>query len=162
MPSPTAAPSSPSSPEEKHDCQIFHCNICQTSAKDPVVSFCGHLFCWSCLHQQLETGTSPAKSKTKNEPNNVSASTMNESKSFQCPACKAQIDQAHIVPLYGREGEKGNDSRKNIAPPRPRGRNQTKGAFGFGSSDYETTARTTDIIIIVWFSFLFVLWYLFC
>ena len=29
----------------------FECNICFDAAKDPVVTQCGHLYCWSCLHQ---------------------------------------------------------------------------------------------------------------
>ncbi|VEL20725.1 unnamed protein product [Protopolystoma xenopodis] len=35
----------------------FECNICLDPAKDAVVSLCGHLFCWPCLHQWLETTT---------------------------------------------------------------------------------------------------------
>nr|ABB97510.1 BSK65-TEST1 [Homo sapiens] len=33
----------------------FECNICLDTAKDAVISLCGHLFCWPCLHQWLET-----------------------------------------------------------------------------------------------------------
>ena len=29
----------------------FQCNICLDVARDAVVSMCGHLFCWPCLHQ---------------------------------------------------------------------------------------------------------------
>ena len=29
----------------------FECNICLDVARDAVVSMCGHLFCWPCLHQ---------------------------------------------------------------------------------------------------------------
>ena len=28
---------------------VFECNICLEQAHEPVVTFCGHLFCWSCL-----------------------------------------------------------------------------------------------------------------
>lgn len=31
----------------------FDCNICFDSARDPVVTQCGHLYCWPCLHQVL-------------------------------------------------------------------------------------------------------------
>ncbi len=33
----------------------FECNICLDVARDAVISLCGHLFCWPCLHQWLET-----------------------------------------------------------------------------------------------------------
>jgi hypothetical protein len=33
----------------------FECNICLDTASDAVISMCGHLFCWPCLHQWLET-----------------------------------------------------------------------------------------------------------
>jgi zinc-RING finger domain len=29
----------------------FDCNICFDAARDPVVTQCGHLYCWPCLHQ---------------------------------------------------------------------------------------------------------------
>lgn len=29
----------------------FDCNICFDAARDPVVTQCGHLYCWACLHQ---------------------------------------------------------------------------------------------------------------
>ena len=35
--------------------EAFECNICLDVASDAVISMCGHLFCWPCLHQWLET-----------------------------------------------------------------------------------------------------------
>uniref|UniRef100_A0A2K6TMV1 E3 ubiquitin-protein ligase RNF n=1 Tax=Saimiri boliviensis boliviensis TaxID=39432 RepID=A0A2K6TMV1_SAIBB len=32
----------------------FECNICLDTAKDAVISLCGHLFCWPCLHQGFQ------------------------------------------------------------------------------------------------------------
>jgi hypothetical protein len=29
----------------------FECNICLELAQDPVVTLCGHLFCWPCLYR---------------------------------------------------------------------------------------------------------------
>src|SRR5579859_6133928 len=33
----------------------FECNICFDAAREPVVTQCGHLYCWPCLHQVLST-----------------------------------------------------------------------------------------------------------
>ncbi|TMW45953.1 hypothetical protein DOY81_008966, partial [Sarcophaga bullata] len=41
--------------DDKNEDSMFECNICLDTAKDAVVSMCGHLFCWPCLHQWLET-----------------------------------------------------------------------------------------------------------
>ena len=29
----------------------YECNICLELAKEPVVTLCGHLYCWSCLYR---------------------------------------------------------------------------------------------------------------
>ena len=34
---------------------LFQCNICLDVARDAVVSMCGHLFCWPCLHQVTQS-----------------------------------------------------------------------------------------------------------
>lgn len=75
----------------------FECNICLDTAKDAVVSMCGHLFCWPCLHQWLET-----------KPNRQ-----------VCPVCKAAICRDKVIPLYGR-GSSRQDPRDKL-PPRPPG-----------------------------------------
>lgn len=77
----------------------FECNICLDSAHDAVISLCGHLFCWPCLHQWLET-----------RPNRQI-----------CPVCKAAISKEKVVPLYGRGNADQTDPRDKAVPPRPRG-----------------------------------------
>lgn len=57
----------------------FDCNICLESSQDPVVTMCGHLFCWSCLYRWLTV----------------------HSISKECPVCKAGV-QDKVIPLYGR------------------------------------------------------------
>lgn len=76
----------------------FECNICLEPAKDAVVSLCGHLFCWPCLHRWLETATARPV----------------------CPVCKASISRDKVVPLYGRGTDSSQDPRSKV-PPRPRG-----------------------------------------
>ncbi|GJQ75723.1 hypothetical protein Trydic_g17795 [Trypoxylus dichotomus] len=84
--------------EDKKDGSTFECNICLDAARDAVVSMCGHLFCWPCLHQWLET-----------KPNNQ-----------VCPVCKAVINKDKVVPLYGRGTTNQQDPREKL-PPRPSG-----------------------------------------
>lgn len=94
----------------------FECNICLDTAHDAVVSMCGHLFCWPCLHQWLET-----------RPNRQ-----------VCPVCKAGISKEKVVPLYGRGGANQQDPREKV-PPRPAGQRsepENNGNFpGFGFGD---------------------------
>ena len=69
-----------SNDEESSANAAFECNICLDVARDAVISMCGHLFCWPCLHTWLET-----------RPNRQI-----------CPVCKAGIGKDKVVPLYGR------------------------------------------------------------
>ena len=68
------------SAEDSNSNAAFECNICLDVARDAVISMCGHLFCWPCLHTWLET-----------RPNRQI-----------CPVCKAGIGKDKVVPLYGR------------------------------------------------------------
>jgi len=100
--------------DKSSDEKMFECNICLDTAKDAVVSYCGHLFCWPCLYQWLET-----------RPNRQS-----------CPVCKAAISRDKCIPLYGRGGS-GVDPRSKI-PPRPpptRTEQPDSGRFSWGSND---------------------------
>ncbi|KAJ3609354.1 hypothetical protein NHX12_023877 [Muraenolepis orangiensis] len=80
------------------DRATFECNICLDTARDAVISMCGHLFCWPCLHQWLETRPSRQ----------------------QCPVCKAGISRDKVIPLYGRGSTSQEDPRLKT-PPRPQG-----------------------------------------
>lgn len=101
--------------DDKKDDSAFECNICLDTAKDAVVSLCGHLFCWPCLHQWLETG--PTRQL--------------------CPVCKAAISKDKVIPLYGR-GSAREDPRSKV-PPRPAGQRAepepANGFQGFGFGD---------------------------
>eukprot|EP00250_Pteridium_aquilinum_P006807 c16648_g1_i3 orf=297-1013(+) len=57
----------------------FECSICLDMSRDPVVTMCGHLFCWACLHQWITV----------------------HSALEECPVCKACVKDK-IIPLYGR------------------------------------------------------------
>ena len=55
--------------DEAGDVGDFECNICFDLAQNPVVTLCGHLYCWPCLYQWLQ----------------------GHSYSHECPVCKAII-----------------------------------------------------------------------
>lgn len=82
---------------------FFDCNICLAVAKDPILTCCGHLFCWSCFYQ-LSYVHSNAK---------------------ECPACQGEVTDTSIIPIYGHgnanraQKSKRNDSGLKV-PPRPR------------------------------------------
>lgn len=72
----------------------FDCNICLESANDPVVTLCGHLYCWPCIFRWLHVQSSSDESDQQ-QPT--------------CPVCKADISHTSLVPLYGR-GTSSSDS----------------------------------------------------
>lgn len=82
---------------------VFECNICLDVAKEPVVTMCGHLYCWPCLYQWTERHPS-------------------------CPVCKDYVDGDRVVPIYCRqgahaahEGAQTSVGRGGSVPPRPAG-----------------------------------------
>ncbi|XP_059642108.1 uncharacterized protein LOC132284065 [Cornus florida] len=107
-----------------NDAGDFECNICFELAQDPIVTLCGHLFCWSCLYKWLHL----------------------HSHSQECPVCKAMIEEEKLVPLYGR-GKTSTDPRSRTIPgidipnrpagqrpetaPPPEANNFSQHGFGF-------------------------------
>ncbi|KAI3741155.1 hypothetical protein L1987_58822 [Smallanthus sonchifolius] len=92
-----------SSPEKSLPC--FDCSICLDFAKDPVVTLCGHLYCWPCIYKWLSFQTD-----SDNNP--------------LCPVCKSEISHTSVVPLYGRgktlpENESDTKTSNAVIPPRP-------------------------------------------
>ncbi|KAG5464018.1 hypothetical protein LSCM1_00197 [Leishmania martiniquensis] len=61
----------------------FSCAICLDTATEPVVTRCGHLFCWECLEHWLHSAAGAP----------------------ECPVCKGRVDErvaGDIIPLYGK------------------------------------------------------------
>ncbi|KAL7589249.1 hypothetical protein Lser_V15G38536 [Lactuca serriola] len=67
----------------EHEGGFFDCNICLDMASDPVVTCCGHLFCWPCLYRWLHIHEK------------------------ECPICKGEMSIKSVTPIYGR----GNPTR---------------------------------------------------
>ncbi|XP_074309098.1 uncharacterized protein LOC141643724 [Silene latifolia] len=88
-----AANSSDSTDNNNNDAGDFECNICFDLAQDPIITLCGHLFCWPCLYRWLHY----------------------HSQSQECPVCKALIQEDNLVPLYGR-GKSSSDPRTRPIP----------------------------------------------
>ncbi|XAR64104.1 Ubiquitin--protein ligase [Bertholletia excelsa] len=90
---PPHGPSCSSSNANNNDAGNFECNICLDLAQDPIVTLCGHLFCWPCLYKWLHI----------------------HSHSRECPVCKALVEEERLVPLYGR-GKNSADPRSKSIP----------------------------------------------
>lgn len=58
---------------------LFDCNICLETASEPIVTLCGHLYCWGCIYKWQEVQECP-----------------------QCPICKCAISRERMLPIYGR------------------------------------------------------------
>eukprot|EP01100_Stratorugosa_tubuloviscum_P004208 TRINITY_DN2045_c0_g1_i1.p1 TRINITY_DN2045_c0_g1~~TRINITY_DN2045_c0_g1_i1.p1 ORF type:complete len:205 (+),score=63.53 TRINITY_DN2045_c0_g1_i1:78-692(+) len=83
---------------------VLECSICFDSAHEPVVTLCGHIYCWSCLFRWLEVSES-------------------------CPVCKSGVTKDKVVPIYGKDSannknkeEKDKTEEENKIPQRPQGR----------------------------------------
>ncbi|XAR68609.1 Ubiquitin--protein ligase [Bertholletia excelsa] len=81
---------------------FFDCNICLDLAKNPVVTCCGHLFCWPCLYQWLHV----------------------HSDANECPICKGEVTIKNVTPIYGR-GQNIREAAEHYSlkiPSRPHAR----------------------------------------
>lgn len=77
----------------------FVCNICLEGVKDkdPVVTQCGHLYCWPCLYRWLNTRHGDGT----------------------CPICKAGVTQENVIPIFIKGSS--SDPRVRQVPSRPQG-----------------------------------------
>ncbi|XP_016507573.1 E3 ubiquitin-protein ligase RMA1H1-like [Nicotiana tabacum] len=94
----------------------FECNICLDLVYDPVVTFCGHLYCWPCIYKWIHFQSKSSENTDHQQP--------------QCPVCKAEVSQKTLIPLFGR-GQSTKPSAPNLGivipqrPPSPRCGGQT-------------------------------------
>jgi E3 ubiquitin-protein ligase RNF5 len=89
---------------------FFDCKICLDLAKDPVVTCCGHLFCWPCIYRWLYLSSSRTQTK-------------------ECPVCKGEVTDKDVLPIYGsgnndevRNRDEGSSSGARQIPRRPNAR----------------------------------------
>jgi len=60
----------------KRSDDAFVCNVCLDPVQDPVVTQCGHLYCWPCLFRWLKTNHTT------------------------CPVCKASVSTENVIPIF--------------------------------------------------------------
>ncbi|KAK4799741.1 hypothetical protein SAY86_025106 [Trapa natans] len=75
-----------------NDGSFFDCNICFDLARDPVVTCCGHLFCWPCLYRWLH-----AHAEVK-----------------ECPVCKGEVTVKNVTPIYGRGNHRVHEPEDDL------------------------------------------------
>ncbi|MFS8024265.1 putative transcription factor C2H2 family [Helianthus anomalus] len=89
----------------------FDCNICLDSVHDPVVTLCGHLYCWPCIYKWIHHQNDTSETIEKKNP--------------RCPVCSCDVSEKNIVPLYGRGqaanhvNEEKSSGLREVIPPRP-------------------------------------------
>lgn len=82
---------------------FFDCNICLEMAFEPILTCCGHLFCWGCFFQL------PYFSPERKE----------------CPVCRGEVSDSSVIPIYGngKSAASAESDRGSInLPPRPQAR----------------------------------------
>ncbi|KAF8403921.1 hypothetical protein HHK36_012027 [Tetracentron sinense] len=74
----------------------------RTGEGNPVLTCCGHLFCWPCLYEWLHV-----HSDTK-----------------ECPVCKGEVTDMSTTPVYGRGNNTQEPNKESglKVPPRPQAR----------------------------------------
>ena len=76
----------------------FECTICLDTAKEPVLTKCGHMYCWPCIYNWLDSKGGRAK----------------------CPNCKNEITKNDLIPVYANDENKENTNRFKNIPKRPK------------------------------------------
>ena len=87
----------------------WECNVCLEEVREPIVTQCGHLFCWPCLYRWLHTGHTT------------------------CPTCKAGVNEENIIPLFIRGSEETTKTQTGGVPSRP---NANRPEAGIPSSEH--------------------------
>ena len=74
----------------------YQCHVCMDTAKKPVVTPCGHLFCWVCIYHWLRSNQ----------------------EYLTCPICKSGLEMGMLRPILALH--EPPDRQEDGIPPRPR------------------------------------------
>eukprot|EP00439_Symbiodinium_sp_Y106_P055216 s1206_g7.t1 len=96
----------------------FECNICLEQAVEPVVTRCGHLFCWGCLHQWLNSTAASQASRAGQLNSGMSGM---QTVGSACPICKASVTIQNVIPVYTRGSQTDPRNSYPNLPARPPG-----------------------------------------
>lgn len=109
----------------------FSCNICLDHVQEPVVTQCGHLYCWPCLYRWLEPGMSFEERLGLVQQSQTTTVTTTPAMQYQyqqqqlnltaipmpsrrvCPVCKADCAVSTIVPIYVRNHDEQDTADEN-------------------------------------------------
>ena len=75
----------------------YNCRICLEDSVEPIVTQCGHLYCWECIYEWNK---------------------LKESDEMDCPVCKDVIKMSEIIPIY--TSKENHKKRVEGLPERPR------------------------------------------
>lgn len=96
----------------------FDCNICLDLVQDPVVTFCGHLYCWPCIYRWIHSQRASF----------LDSEDLPDHQEPQCPVCKTDVTLNTLIPLFGRGPQSGKSAHGNkgtqvgpVIPQRPNG-----------------------------------------
>ena len=113
----------------------FSCNICFDEVVEPVVTRCGHLYCWPCLFQWL----GPGMRREERESLGMSGFGQTGSSSHPsrrvCPVCKAECPISSVVPVYVRSPSRSSFSKAKASA----------NANASTNSNNHTDRATTDV-----------------
>ena len=95
----------------------FSCNICFEDVSDPVVTQCGHLYCWGCLFRWIEPGLTVVERQALQLPTPSLALPPVDPSHRVCPVCKSSCSVTSIIPLYVRNtNEQPQQSSSSSSP----------------------------------------------
>jgi hypothetical protein len=112
--------------EEGGTKEKFECNVCFEVAREPVVTPCGHLYCWRCINTWLSVGDNVA-----------------------CPVCKGEMTKDMLIPLYGfgANTARGGAKREGGGAPPLESAAGLATLLGLRSSDELSTEQASQLLL---------------
>jgi len=103
----------------------FECNICFDNLNEPIITQCGHLYCWSCFYSWMKR----------------------RGASVTCPVCNSGVDKDKIIPVYARGGNgiRENESSSTATPSTTIG--STDGSYVDVASEESIPNRPSQVRI---------------